>query len=645
MKSNFKILLMLCSLVWMGEVLPAVEAPTVQSQDFDPRTEKKKFDQQIKGFVQENVSIPVNDVNSASVKIDNKAIVIDGYWEFKDPSGLVLKEPVIVSQPAELNGQFVFALRAPGTSYVEIMEDGVKKVYRVEVFSRFKENSIEKELETAILEFVGDPGLKIKILPPQSALVGANLNRSFGNETSSEILAPRGETNSSATGQLLTSADFRPTIVLMGELENELVADKAVSIAGSYTTNVVNLTSIRNYLQVKIKVKVIKVDQTEDTTIGINYRNNDITRVDGTSGTGFGLGFTSAAPFFETVGSSSLPIFGNPVIPNITANVNLSKINGKATLLQEPTLTVLNGQPAEFNVGSLVPFSTTFRDASGLITTTTEFRQIGVTLRILPLVAEERTARTSVEGTIPFSGQTHVRTGVSTSPSGGGGEGGSIGGSANDLIRTIDENGVLKMVVQPSITNFGAIVGGQQTFDTNQVETRVAIRSGQSLVIGGLFTDSMRKDMEAVPFVEKIPIIGELFKNRSNAKSKSELIFVLQPEVLGLKTWARDPIMDNAPSYETDTQNYSIVSPDIEKTLVDAKVRQSKAKPVRISAGNVTPRTVSIIERAPADFPPIATEKLAPADKTPSTTLSIRPEESSEATPNIELAPEAPKPE
>jgi len=643
MKPSFNILLIILILGWTTVTLSAAEQTNIQPEGNDPRTQRKKYDQEVKGFVQENITIPVGDVNNSAVKIDNKAIVIDGYWEFKDPSGTVLGQPIIVSQPADLTNQWVFALRAPGEAFVEITENGVKKIYRFEVFSRFRENSIEKELESAILEFVGDPGLKIKILPPQSALVGANLNRSFGDETSSEILAPRGETNSSATGQLLTSADFRPTIVLMGEVENELVADKALSMAGSYSTNIVNLMSVRNYLQVKIKVKVIKVDQSESSTIGIQHRGTQVFGADGLSKQGFGLGFTSAAPFFETV--NGLPFFGDVFggAAGLQTNVNLAKINGKATLLQEPTLTVLNGQPAEFNVGSLIPFTTTSRDASGLITESVTFRQIGVTLRIMPLISEERGFRPSSEGTIPFSGITSVRTGVATAASSGGGT--ATGGGSNDLIRSIDENGVLKMIVSPSITNLGALIDNVRTFDTNRVETRVAIRSGQSLVIGGLFSDSFRKDMESVPFVEKIPIIGELFKNRTNTKIKSELIFVLQPTVLGLKTWGTPKAGEDAASYEEDLQNQQLNLSETEKMLVDGNLRQNKSKPVRISAATVTPRSVTIMEKAPADFPPISADRLPSAETPPSTTLSVRPEEPSEPRLNIELAPAAPKPE
>jgi hypothetical protein len=170
------------------------------------------------------------------------------------------------------------------------------------------------------------------------------------------------------------------------------------------------------------------------------------------------------------------------------------------------------------------------------------------------------------------------------------------------------------------------------------------------LVIGGLFTDSITKSLESIPFIEKIPIIGELFKDRQSNKSKSELIFVLQPSVLGLKGYDKFDIA-SAPALEDDINQTQFNLPQTEKMLVDSGAKKAKAKPVRISASEVTPRSVSIIEKVPSDFPPIKAENLAPSDAAPvtksaSSVMSIRPEEETpEVKPSIELAPEVPQPQ
>jgi general secretion pathway protein D len=51
-------------------------------------------------------------------------------------------------------------------------------------------------------------------------------------------------------------------------------------------------------------------------------------------------------------------------------------------------------------------------------------------------------------------------------------------------------------------------------------------------VLGGLLTDIDTKTIQAVPFVSEIPIIGWLFKNETNSKTKSHLIILITPHIL-----------------------------------------------------------------------------------------------------------------
>ncbi len=591
-----------------------------------PQMQKKNTNIQLKGFPQENLAIPVRDATTANIKIDNKLVAIDGYWEFKDEAGKVLAEPIILSQPTEVNDRLIVALRTTGRSKVEVTEDGETKVYEIVVAARFTENSIEKEVEAAILEFVGDPGLRVRMMPPQSALVGANLTRSFGSETASEILAPRGQTAGSATGTSLSADDFRSTIILSGEVENELVSDKALNVAYAYSNNIVNLMSIRTYLQMKIKVKVVSVERSEDSNIGIQYSSiNNPNTLNTASPQGFGMSFASSAPFFEVV--NGVPIFGNPLNPfggDIRANVNLGKANSTSKVLQEPTLTVINGQAAVFNVGSQIPIQTRTIDPNTNTTViSVVFRQIGVTLRILPTTRYDTAIMRPLgsDGLVPI-----VSPAVPVSK--------ILGGTdRSETIRTIDENGIMRMTIQPDITTLGAEVGGVPSFNTNFVETKVAMKSGQSLIIGGLFDDQTRKSMESIPFIEKIPILGELFKNRVNGKVKRELIFVLEPTVLGLTADANRSDFGDKTPLENEINERKLGMPETEKVLEDIGSRKPASKPVRISAGNVTPREVTIMEKAPSDFPPVQLNKLSttPQSPVPSGTLSVRPDNSEQA--------------
>lgn len=518
----------------------------------------------LEGYVQENLFIPIENYNEATIRIDNRDVLIDGYWEFKDERGEVLDKPKILSQPAEITDRLLIALRSPGTARVTVTEGSRTTVYQVNVRSRFKENVIEKELEEAIFKLVGDPGLKVTVLPPQATIVGANLRRSFGDETATEIVAPRGETASTTTGQVTNAQDYRPVIVLEGEVANDLKAVKAVNIAHAYTDSVINLMSVRNHVQVQIKVNVLSVTVNKNSNIGIEYGRRD----SGTFVPGFQLplniqnAFGSGAPYFSVINSNA--------ISNFQAQLNAAIRKGDVKLLQSPTLTVLNGQPAEFLAGTIISVPSSVAVSNGVPVQEFAERQIGVILRISPISREETVFRPRIDGTIPFSTisvqnrmTTRSETDSITDPL-------SV---REQVVNSIDENGVVRLLIQPSVSTLGQadqLVNGLRTVITNQMETRVAMRHGETMIMGGLFTDEDQKNMQSIPFIEKIPILGEIFKNRENEKTRSELIFTLTPYITGLDLKDHNDRVVQSPMMDREMQSHNL-----------------RTKPVRISSREV----------------------------------------------------------
>ncbi|MEM6885786.1 MAG: type II and III secretion system protein [Verrucomicrobiota bacterium] len=530
---------------------------------------------EISGFVQDNLVLDIENYQDATIRISNKQVLIDGYWEFKDDTGQVLDRPIILSQPGELTDKMLLALRRPGTARVVVTEGGEETVYNISVEARFEENNIEKELESAIKKFVGDPGLVVSVLPPQAALVGANINRAFGEETASEILAPRGETASAATSEINTAEDFRPTILLAGEVANDLVAKRAESIARAYTQNVVNFMSVRDPLQVRLNVKIIRLTYTNNTNIGVTHTTS-VTGTNNNTG-GFALGFTSTTPFFETGANDNLPIFGNLTpVPNVTTTVNLNGVDTEAELLQEPTLTVLNGQPAIVSIGQsvAVPGEVTV-DALGNAVQEFERINVGVTLRMTPLAREEETDRPDAEGLIGWDNISQQSSSA-----------GRLNDFSNEQVQTINtisENGTVTMAIQPSVTsidpgstanvNAGTFNGA---IDTSFIETRVAIPTGESLVLGGLFNNLSNQTMVKIPFLSDIPLIGELFKDRDKTDSKSELVFVVTPKVLGIN----------------DKEEKADTNPRLPRMKEMVYQEGLNAKPTRISSNDVMVRAM-----------------------------------------------------
>lgn len=104
----------------------------------------------------------------------------------------------------------------------------------------------------------------------------------------------------------------------------------------------------------------------------------------------------------------------------------------------------------------------------------------------------------------------------------------------------------LKLEVTPQITPEGNVlldvdvnkdsVGIQTTsgfaIDTKHVQTQVLVDNGGTVVIGGIYTQTESTDVDKVPFLGDIPVLGYLFKNNAKVRNRTELLVFLTPRVL-----------------------------------------------------------------------------------------------------------------
>ena len=104
----------------------------------------------------------------------------------------------------------------------------------------------------------------------------------------------------------------------------------------------------------------------------------------------------------------------------------------------------------------------------------------------------------------------------------------------------------LKLEVTPKITPDGNVfldvdvnkdsVGIQTTngfaIDTKHVQTQVLVENGGTVVIGGIFTQNERTDINKVPLLGDIPVVGNLFKSTNKINNRTELLVFLTPRVV-----------------------------------------------------------------------------------------------------------------
>lgn len=161
-----------------------------------------------------------------------------------------------------------------------------------------------------------------------------------------------------------------------------------------------------------------------------------------------------------------------------TSTLNALITSGKAKVLATPSLITLPGKEASIFIGSHIPVITE-KHNNGESAYSTEYVDAGIKLRYTPVVSKDGYI-TSV-----------VHTEVSTPT----------------LISELKNYRI-----------------NSRTADTN-----VRMRNGETLIIGGLISEEEQKQLQKIPFLSKIPLLGELFKNRYSSKNKTEVIMLLTP--------------------------------------------------------------------------------------------------------------------
>lgn len=111
----------------------------------------------------------------------------------------------------------------------------------------------------------------------------------------------------------------------------------------------------------------------------------------------------------------------------------------------------------------------------------------------------------------------------------------------------------LKLEVTPQITpdgniildvdvtknSRGAPVGGNFAINTKHVKTNVLVENGGTVVLGGIYTQQEIDQVTQVPFLGDIPILGNLFKNKSRSNEKTELLIFITPKIVTDRLTAR----------------------------------------------------------------------------------------------------------
>ena len=115
-----------------------------------------------------------------------------------------------------------------------------------------------------------------------------------------------------------------------------------------------------------------------------------------------------------------------------------------------------------------------------------------------------------------------------------------------EVTPSVNAGGLVTMDIQQSVTDVGPVdtATDQRSFLERNVSSRVAVRSGESVVLGGLIRDNQSSGKLGLPFLHSIPILGNLFGRTSIAATRTELLVFITPRVLRSEQDLRDITME-----------------------------------------------------------------------------------------------------
>lgn len=266
--------------------------------------------------------------------------------------------------------------------------------------------------------------------------------------------------------------------------EAQQAFDLASRLVGD-TAKVVNGISVRGRDQVMLKVTVAEVRRDVIKQLGIDL-----------SGTSLGqlqAGVTTQNPF-SAVGQTITGTKFTGTEKGITATLRAMDRAGVMRTLAEPNLTAISGETATFIAGGEFPIP------NGLSCDTTksppvcqaqvDFKKFGVSLVFTPVVLSE--------GRISLKVMTEVSD-LST-----------------DNALTLSVPGSDQTLTIPSIT-------------TRRAETTVEIPSGGSLSLAGMIQEKTKSQINGIPGLMQLPILGALFKSRDYINNQTELVVIVTP--------------------------------------------------------------------------------------------------------------------
>lgn len=327
------------------------------------------------------------------------------------------------------------------------------------------------------------------------------------------------------------------TIVLSGTVRSTVVAEDARRLALQHVNNqaskVVNNIRVDAPTQVQLRVKVAEVRRDALKRIGINWQNINNFALYGLSAFGISAGVGAAVRTVTNVGGSATGAIALQS-GDLNGFIDLLATQNQATVLAEPNLIAMSGETASFLAGGEIPVIVP-QSGTGVATVAVSYKQVGVSLAFTPTIIGER-----------------INLKV-----------------APEVSQLSSEGSVSVPLTATSVVTIPAI-------KTRKANTTIELGSGQSFAIAGLLLATSQQDVQKIPWLGDVPVLGSLFKSDAYQRGETELVIIITP-------------------YFVEPSNHQLRTPltgRVPPTDVDRLVMQRMNHPTpprRVAVGRETP--------------------------------------------------------
>lgn len=353
-------------------------------------------------------------------------------------------------------------------------------------------------LEDDVIGMSPDPRIAIPTVQLFGRGMGGAGNGSGGGSGGSGNGSGGGNGANGVNGAGSVAAALRqPLMPIKGNLAQNISRGEVVMVGGG---KVMSLIKVAKQPKVEIQMQIIAVDRNKTDEFGIDWR---LDRLSGGKMVTIGSTLGDVSP---SGGQSPTQLQGNGLNPGdasifglisqgkyfLSTFLKFLQQKGAAKTLSSPLVTAVSGESASFLVGGNVPIPIQTAVAGNLgggaaVATNVRFIQFGLKLIVRPTVLE------------------------------------------NGKIAIVLDQSISEPDYSQAITIVGAQIPG---FTQRSVSTITESASGESWAVAGLLSEENAKNLDQIPWLSRVPVLGYLFQKKSEIRSRNELMILVNARVI-----------------------------------------------------------------------------------------------------------------